>query len=146
MSNVVQIESMRLTRAQRTYLPTGCKHMNLTMDEHGDVVSCDDCGKQVSAFWALQMLAEEYGKAFAKLERRAQQQAKSERDGIHLKAAQVVESAWRSRTMVPVCPHCSEPIFAHDGLGRAQINKQMAERRRAAQASESSPVGADRRE
>jgi hypothetical protein len=47
-------------------------------------------------------------------------------------AAQVVESAWRSRSMVPVCPHCSEAIFATDGLGRSQVNKQMAERRRAA--------------
>lgn len=131
MSNVVHIESMRLTRAQRSFVPTGCKHMNLTMDDQGDIVNCDDCGKQVSAFWALQMLAEEYGKAFAKLERRAQQQAESERKSVHLKAAQVVESAWRSRTMVPVCPHCSEPIFATDGLGRTQINKQMAERRRA---------------
>lgn len=134
MSNVIQIEAMRLTRAQREWVasPSKCKHMNLTMDDQGDIVTCDDCSKQVSAFWALQMLVEEYGKAFDKLERRAQQQAESERKSIHLKAAQVVEAAWRSRTMAPTCPHCGEAIFATDGLGRTQVNKEMAERRRKA--------------
>lgn len=133
MSNVIQIEDMRLTRAERSWSSTErkCKHLNLTMDEDGDIVTCDDCKMQVSAFWALQMLSDHYQRAFAKLQRRYTEQAKVEQTTIHTKAALQVEAAWRSRTMVPTCPNCREPIFATDGFGRSSMSKEIAERRRA---------------
>lgn len=133
MSNIIDIEGLRLTRAEtfHNYRQNACAHMNLTMDDHGDIVTCDDCKKQVSAFWALQMLVNHYEKARAKLNNRAAQQAEVEAKTIHLRAAQKVEASWRSRTMVPICPHCSEAIFATDGFGRTQINKAIAERARA---------------
>lgn len=134
MRNVVQIDEMRLTRAHRSYLPKpgDCKHMHLTMDEDGDIVKCDDCGMQVSAFWALKMLTEHYERAMANLKGRERAQAEAEQKTIHLKAAQRVEAAWRSRTMVPTCPHCGEGISATDGFGGGAVNKQIDERRREA--------------
>lgn len=68
MTNVIQIEDMRLTRAKRSYSSTECKHMHLTMDSEEDVVTCDDCKKQISAFWALQMLSDHYQRAVSKLQ------------------------------------------------------------------------------
>ncbi|MCA8447568.1 MULTISPECIES: hypothetical protein [Burkholderia cepacia complex] len=133
MSNVIHIDEMRLTKQQRFRFgkDAGCKHLNLTMDDEGDIVTCDDCGKQVSAFWALKMLSEYYQKAMGKLARREQVQSEVEQRTIHLKAAQAVEKAWRSRTMVPTCPHCNEGISPSDGFGRSMVNKMIDERRRA---------------
>lgn len=131
MSNVIQIESMRITRDSRLFRPKECAHKQLTLDNQGDIVMCDDCGKQVSAYWALCMLAEEYSKAAAKLTARAERQIEVEKKTLHLKAAQKVEMAWRSRTMAPTCPHCSEAIYPTDGFGSAMINKEIADRRRA---------------
>ncbi|AMR77661.1 hypothetical protein [Cupriavidus nantongensis] len=132
MSNVIQIEEMRLTQRSRSYVGRSgeCQHMNLTMDEDGDIVKCDDCGIQVSAFWALKLLSENYGRAMAKLQSRERRQADVEGKTIHLRAAQEVERAWRSRTMVPTCPHCGEGIAPTDGFGRSAVNKQIDERRR----------------
>lgn len=112
--------------------------MHLSMDGEGDIVTCDDCKKQVSAFWALQMLSEHYQKAFAKLQRKYDEQASIEKKTLHLKAAQLVEAAWRSQTMVPICPTCREPIFATDGFGRSQMSKEIAKRRRAEMAQATS--------
>lgn len=49
---------------------------------------------------------------------------------VELRAAQKVEKAWRSRTMVPTCPHCAEAIFPEDGLGSGMANRELALRRR----------------
>lgn len=132
MSNVIHIDEMRLTKQHRHRFgrDAGCKHLHLTMDDEGDIVKCDDCGMQVSAFWALKMLSEFYERAMSKLASRERSQAVVEQKTIHLKAAQAVEKAWRSRTMVPTCPHCGEGIAATDGFGRSAINKMIDERRR----------------
>jgi ribosomal protein S27E len=133
VSNVIQIDEMRLTQKSRFEMGrrADCRHLHLTTDEEGDIVKCDDCGMQVSAFWALRMLSEHYERAMAKLKNRERAQAMAEEKTIHLKAAQTVESAWRSRSMVPTCPHCGEGIAPTDGFGRSAINKQIDERRRA---------------
>ena len=55
---------------------------------------------------------------------------------LHLKAAQEAEAAWRSRKMVPTCPHCREAIFAADGFGKFQMRREIAERRRNVLASD----------
>lgn len=133
MSNVIQIDAVRITRAQRTYQPSKeCQHLYLTFSDHGEIIECDECHKQVTAYWALTMLAEVYGKAWAKMEAGQRRLAEAKEKDISLLAAQRVEKAWRSRTMVPACPHCSEPIFPQDGFGGMQINREMALRRRVA--------------
>lgn len=130
-ARVIQIEEFRLTRALRTYTAKDCAHMKLTMDSAGaGIVTCDDCHMQVSAFWALQTMSEHYQRAMEKLAHRENSQSERESKTIHLKAAQAAESAWRSRTTVPTCPSCSQPIFASDGFGRGFVSKETAERMR----------------
>lgn len=129
MTEVIQIEELRIRRERKTYASGKCKHMNLTTDDEGEIVMCDDCGKQVSAFWALQMVAEHYAKAMHKLERDKAAHAASTAKGVTLRAAQRVEQAWRSRTMVPTCPHCKTGIFAEDGFGQTQVSREMELRR-----------------
>lgn len=129
-SKVVELGEFRITRTQRSRFEPGCKHLHYTIDTMGDVVVCDDCGKQISAMWALTELVEHYTREMARLDRARTVQQKVETTTLHLKAAQRVEEAWRSRTMVPTCPHCREAIFPGDGFGGSGTNKAIALRRR----------------
>jgi hypothetical protein len=78
------------------------------------------------------MLAGEYNRALSRLQRERDALTKAKESEIHLLAAKKVEKAWRSRTMVPACPHCGKGILPQDGLGSTNINRAIELRRRAA--------------
>lgn len=132
MSDPIDIGEYRISRARARspYGPdAGCMHKHMTI-EHGDVVRCDDCGVQVDTFWALQRLCEQAQEWHRKLSRQFAQ-LKADQDAIlHLSAARVVEQAWRSRTMMPACPHCGCGIGAADGFGLSKISREIEMRRR----------------
>ena len=107
MSNVIDIEELRFTRDKRIVRPREeCEHKHMTMDDHGQFVRCDDCKVQLSPFWVLSRMLDQYERALSKIAGREQRQSEAERRTVHLRAAQVVERAWRSHTTVPTCPHC----------------------------------------
>lgn len=132
MGDLVEIGDFSLARKNRGgYTPIGeCAHKHITMDDTGDVVRCADCNTQVSAYWALTMIAEEYTRQWNKLQYSKQALEEAKAKDIHLLAAQCVEKAWRSRSMVPSCPHCHRGIFPQDGFGKGMINKEIENRRR----------------
>ena len=133
MSNVIDIDALRVARKNRHVRPVGeCRHMHMTLDDNGDIVKCDDCGVQLSAYWAIGHFVEYYQRAIAKLTHAQNQLSQAQEQGVHLIAARRVERAWRSRTMVPACPHCGEGIGPKDGFGSTCINKAIYERRRTA--------------
>lgn len=136
MSNIIDIGEVRLKRDQRYTRPAGeCRHVHITLDDNGDVVRCDECGIQLSPYWLLTRICDEYSRALAKINARERAHREAMDRALHLTAAQRVEKAWRSRTMVPCCPHCGEGIRATDGLGSTMINRDIDDRRRAAKGS-----------
>ncbi|MET3371969.1 hypothetical protein ABIC89_001010 [Variovorax boronicumulans] len=128
---VINIEDLRITRERsRAWKADACKHLHLTFDDNGEIIECDDCKKQVGAYWAFLMLAERYEQALHKVTAGSAALAQARQKDIGLLAAQKVEKAWRSRSMLPMCPHCGEGIAASDGFGGSLINKELALRRR----------------
>lgn len=109
--------------------------MQFTIDTTGDIVTCDQCGRQISAMYALSLLVDEWDRSMSKLQASQAQHTAELAKGVHLRAAQRVEKAWRSRTMAPVCPHCREPILATDGFGSINVSREIALRRRAVSAT-----------
>lgn len=137
LSNVIDIDALRVARKSSYVRAAGeCRHMHVTLDDNGDIVKCDDCGMQLSPYWALGHFVEYYQRAIAKLTRGENELRNAQEQGISLLAARRLERAWRSRTLVPACPHCGEGIGPKDGFGSTQINKAMYERRRAAKRGE----------
>jgi hypothetical protein len=136
MSNVIQIESLRLKFQQKNSAErsASCKHMNLTFDSEGHVVTCDDCSRQISAFWVVEMMSEQYEKAFARLRRREQAVEQAEQNTLISRAAKRVDEVWRGRTMAPICPHCSEAILPEDGMGSSRVSREAELARRRARA------------
>lgn len=133
-AQVVDIGEFRLTRS-RTFTFDGCKHKHLTLNDEGEFVTCDDCKMQVGTYAALRMLVERWDLLQERLNRQQAAIAEAAGKTIGLRAAQRVEQAWRSRTMVPTCPHCSAAIFPEDGFGSSAVNKAFAIARRDARAA-----------
>jgi hypothetical protein len=130
MTNVVEFGEFKVTLERRKLYGKQCKHMNITLDANGEFVKCDDCHETISAWYALQTLVEWWDVAEKNLAAKQVRQQEVESKTIHLKAAQRVEAAWRSRSMVPTCPHCREAIFPEDGFGGSATNREIAVRRR----------------
>jgi hypothetical protein len=122
---VIQLDQWRVRKEGSRAAPVNglCDHRNLTMDQHGLTVRCDDCQLQLSAYWVLENLVDSYRRARDELARAQQAHLLKARAHIHLPAAQRVETAWRSRHMIPTCPHCSRGIFPEDGFGGSMVPK-----------------------
>lgn len=130
--NVIEIGDLivRRKKERHWYGDERCPHLHLTWDDNGHIVTCDDCSKQIDPYWAMQMLASHYEKAFKKVQARAQSVADDKAHNLHLIAAKKVEAVWRSKKMVPCCPHCDRGILPEDQLGAKQMGKQFELARR----------------
>jgi hypothetical protein len=133
VAEVIDLGEYRVERKPHHPFDGSCQHKHMTVDQNGGVITCDDCGKQLDAFMALNLMLDSYGKYWSKLQAQQARLDEQERRQLHLKAAQRVEDAWRRRNTVPTCPHCHEPIFPEDGFGRSAVNREIAVRRRRVQ-------------
>lgn len=129
---VISIGNWKLQHASKHWTRplAECDHKHVELDSHGDIVRCVKCKTQVSAFWALSMLAECYDKEFGKLQAGRSSLEKAKESGLHLLAARKVEKVWRSRTDAPACPHCGRGILAKDDLGSRRVSIAIEMRRR----------------
>jgi hypothetical protein len=129
-AQIVEIGDFRLKR-ERQPVRTGCQHKHLTLDDDGEFVTCDDCHTQVGNYAALRMLVERWALLQGQVDARQRTATEAMQKTVGLRAAQRLEKAWRSRSMVPTCPHCNEGIFPTDGFGGSMVNKAIATKRRA---------------
>jgi transcriptional antiterminator Rof (Rho-off) len=136
-SNVIQIGDFRIARKAERYWPGkrglqngDCLHKNMTFDDHGNIVTCDDCNKQIDLAWAFQYIFNDYLREFEKLRAKERELQERTSKSIVLIAARRVEDAWRKHDTVPCCPHCSRGILATDHFGATHISKRMEMLRR----------------
>jgi hypothetical protein len=102
-----------------------CAHKNLTFDENGQSIICDDCNKSLSAYWVLRRIITDYNKAWEGIERKRSELNDLMEKTLHFKAAKKVEEVWRSKTMLPSCPHCKRGICSHDQFGYSTVSKEF---------------------
>lgn len=99
-----------------------CAHRRLDFEENGEIVNCGDCGKQVSAVWALRLLLTLCEDEWQKIKSARTALEEDEQKAITLRAALRVQHAWRRRHLVPSCPHCHRGILPGDGFGNGAVN------------------------
>lgn len=109
-----------------------CAHKTFVLDDNGHLVICEDCGVQIDAYFALRAITLDWGSIQEKNRRDLERMAQEKQKNLHLIAARRVEQAWRSKTMVPFCPHCGEGIRPDDGFGGGMISKVIDDARRKA--------------
>lgn len=124
-TNVVQFADLQIARLKDDHMRRieGCQHRHIQLDDVGQVVKCVDCDKQVTAYWALGMLAASWKDQVKRLERETREARATNELNLHLKAAKQVESVWRTRDQLPCCPHCARGIAPADGLGSRTVSK-----------------------
>jgi hypothetical protein len=105
-----------------------CGHHHLIYDIQNKEIICKDCNQILHPFDAFLQLLDARKRTEEDLERRRKEleELESRAGKGLLKATRYVDHAWRSKNMVPCCPHCSAPIFPDDGFGRSMTNKEMA--------------------
>jgi len=123
-------------RGQRVIPDARCEHKHLTLDDNGEIVTCEDCKQQVNAYWALHRMALMWGNHAQQVRRVVAQVHEDQKATFHLRAAKVVERAWQRRKSVPICPHCKAGIFPEDGFGTSSINRAIELKRRSLRATE----------
>lgn len=126
---VVDIGDLRVARGMSRRPHSSCAHHHLHYDTGERRIWCPDCETNVDPFDAFKMLVEYFHNASEKLERRAREVKEAEDHAVISVAAKEVDRAWRSRKMVPACPHCREPLFPDDfknGI-KASYGREYAE-------------------
>jgi ribosomal protein S27E len=128
---VVQIEDLRVARGLTRRPVSSCRHKRLVYDDKERRVWCSDCETEVEAFDAFVGLVEVFDGGIKKLQRGSEELAIAEKFQLRTRAAKVMDEAWRSRTMAPLCPHCMEAILPSDVAGGvATASKHIVEAKR----------------
>lgn len=128
---VVDIGDIRVSRGLTRRPVSSCSHRRMSYDPKERRIWCRDCEKDVDAFDAFKALSEQAHAANEKIQRewKAVQEAASFQ--MRTRAAKEVDEAWRSRKMVPACPHCSNGLFPEDFVnGVGMVGREFALARR----------------
>ncbi|MBK9294906.1 MAG: hypothetical protein IPM57_10790 [Oligoflexia bacterium] len=113
MGDVVQISDFTVSKRNskhRAYSENVCLHYRLELDDNGQIVTCLDCQKQITPYFALNMMIESFDRQADKLALKKKELEDLESQKLHFIAAKALETAWRSKTTLPTCPHCNKAI------------------------------------
>lgn len=132
-ARVVQIEDLRVARGLTRRPVSSCRHATLVYDDHERRIWCEDCESEIHPFDAFTNLVTRMDAHHEDLRRREGQIREAESYALQRRASKAIDEKWRSRNMVPCCPHCSHGLFpehfANGGIsmmGRDYAEKQLA--------------------
>lgn len=130
---VVDIGDLRVARGMTRRPHSTCAHRALVYDDQERRVWCSDCEAEVEPFDAFKGLVERMDGHIKNLNKRLRAVAEAEVHALRSRAAKVMDEAWRSTKMAPLCPHCSVPILPEDvarGVATASKSLVIAARKR----------------
>jgi hypothetical protein len=133
---VVTIEDIRVARGLTRRPLSSCRHKQLVYDDKERRIWCQDCESQVEPFDAFVQLCGVFQNAKSDIDRRLEQLAEAETFQLRSRAAKVMDEAWRSTKMAPLCPHCMKAILPEDvagGVARTSKSLVIAARNKAKQ-------------
>lgn len=124
---VVQIEDLRVARGLTRRPASSCRHKQLVYDHGERRVWCQDCEADIEAFDAFIGIVEVFSAGMNSLNTRRRELVEAESFKIRSRAAKVMDEAWRSTKMAPLCPHCNTAILPEDVVGGvAKTSKELA--------------------
>lgn len=128
---VVQIGDLRVARGLTRRPKTSCRHKSVVYDLGERRVWCRDCETAVDPFDAFLGVVEVWESARNHHKRRERELAEAEAFSIISRASKVIDTVWRSKRSVPLCPHCHEAILPGDVVGGVSTaSRELVEQRR----------------
>ncbi|MHB9879148.1 hypothetical protein ACSMXM_05740 [Pacificimonas sp. ICDLI1SI03] len=128
--NVVDIGDLRVARGMTRRPQTTCRHRKLVYDNRERRIWCSDCETNVEAFDAFERIAENFDNAHRKADRLLKEAHEASKFALISRAAKTIDKEWRSRKMVPTCPHCSAGLWPEDALRMGSVNREWDAARR----------------
>lgn len=124
---VVDIGDARVARGLTRRPLSSCTHKSMVYDPRERRIWCSDCETEVPAFDAFMSIVEGYDRALKAAKRKINEAREAETRAIRSRAAKVMDKAWSSRTMLPICPHCRRGIAPEDVLkGTGSVSREYA--------------------
>src|SRR5258706_10856465 len=124
---VVDIGDIRVARGLTRRPYSACRHIAMMYDDRERRIWCSDCEQDIEPFDAFKCLVESYDHRAKDLTRREQAVIEAERFQLRSIAAKKIDQAWRSRNMVPACPHCGHGLFPENFKdGMSMLGKEYA--------------------
>ena len=124
---VVDIGDYRVARGLSRRSKSACPHHRMVYDQNERRVWCKDCECDVEPFDAFKSIAEHFSRQTGILQGRLATIKEAESHALISIAAKVIDKAWRSKKMVPVCPHCKTGLLPDDFKnGAAMLSKSYA--------------------
>lgn len=128
---VVDIGDIRVSRGMTRRPISSCSHRRMAYDPRERRIWCKDCEKDVDPFDAFKNLCENYHAAHEDLKRQRKEIEEAAQFQCRSIAAKAVDQAWRSRKMVPSCPHCMNGLLPEDFVkGVGMVSREFAVARR----------------
>ena len=128
---VVDIGDYRVARGFSRREFSTCPHRHMVYDEKERRIWCRDCERDVEPFDAFLNLVGDVDRVKKRLKAQQDRLDEAERFQARSLAAKAMDKAWRKRSMVPACPHCSEGLFPEDFKhGVSMLGRDYAEARR----------------
>ena len=134
--NVVDIGDIRVARGLTRRPVSSCKHKSLAYDQKERRIWCKDCETDVEPFDGFVLLVEHFHAASQKAQRMLDEAHEASKFSLISRAAKKIDRLWRSKNMVPSCPHCHAGIWPEDALSMGRVGKEYdlaSRKRRAAQ-------------
>lgn len=126
-ANVIQIGDLRAARGEVRRHQAPCKHLHVAWNLSERRVWCQDCEQDVEPFDAFTLFV----RRIDEIEKRIEVMRQIETETVRSRAANKLDKLYRSRTMIPCCPHCKRGILPGDVLkGMGHMSRQLEERRR----------------
>lgn len=138
--NVVDIGDVRVARGETRRPRSSCQHIRMVYDPKERRVWCEDCETEVEPFDAFMCLVERMDGHIKRLKRREAKVDEAEQFSARSRAVKALDKLWRTRSMVPMCPHCSEALLPEDvASGVAATSPEIARAKRRKQHKDRQP-------
>lgn len=128
--NVIDIGDLRVARGLSRRPVTVCKHRPLFYDQKERRIWCKDCETDIEPFDAFMQIVENFSAATKRIERDRQMVEEAKAHNLLRIAAKHIDQLFRSKKMVPACPHCNHGIFPEDVMAMGRVGREYEQARR----------------
>ena len=129
MNGVINILEYRIKKTNSKTKKDACKHLNLTLDDNGGIVICDDCGSALDPYIALSLFVSKIDEIHHEIESDREKNRNDANALLISRAAKKIDNIWRSK-MSPLCPHCNSAILPEDNFGSGTMSIDFARKMR----------------
>ncbi len=124
--NIKRIDVLKIEYGKKKLCQ--CTDWHLEIDYQNKLVYCVDCGAIIDPFEALRKLADNWERINEQVDKILAQRKEIVNYKPWLLVFRDLESQYRSKQMIPNCPHCHTPFFFEE-INRWS-NRKMEEVRR----------------